>query len=191
MLWDFKSKFYDKVRNLFFLSKLLKKENEVVTEFLQNIPFENKKILDIGTGTGNVPVLLKKANWVVGADISFEMLVAARKKKNELIVINCNISKLPLAKGCIYLLSCVGVMEYLSDFKTLLSEISRVLQNDSYLYLTFSQKNFSNILRNTLGEKIHFVQEEKIIQELKSYGFKLVKKNTTFIQTQLLLRRGF
>lgn len=191
MLWDIKSKFYDQARNSFFLSWLLKKENEVFTKFLQNIPLENKKILDIGTGTGNIPFLLKNTDWVIGVDISNEMLIVARAKEKNLIVINCNIVKLPLAKDCIYLLSCVGILEYLSEFQTLFSEISRVLQDNCYLYITYSQKNFTNVFRNILGEKIFFVRENEVIQELQVYGFKLVKKDTTFIQTQLLLRRGF
>lgn len=190
MLWDFKAKFYQKARNSFFLSWLLKKENEIVTEFLQNISLENKAVLDIGTGTGNIPVLLKNPRMVLGIDVSLGMLREAKKTSKDLFVINCNIVKIPLAKDCIYVVFCVGVLEYLSDFKTLFYEISQVLQTNGFFYLTYSQKNISNFLRNTLGEKIHFAQESEIIQELKCYGFQLVRKNTTFIQTQLLFRRG-
>ncbi|KAA3600435.1 MAG: class I SAM-dependent methyltransferase [Calditrichaeota bacterium] len=190
MLWDFKAKFYDKGRNSFFLSWILRKENEVVTQLLPSNILEERRILDVGTGTGNIPSLLINPQITIGIDISYGMLQRAKSNHRNLFVINCNIVKIPLAIGVIDVVFCVGVLEYFSDFKTLFSEISQVLQNDGLFYLTYSQKNLPNFLRNILGEKIHFVQENEIIQELQSYGFQLVKKNKTFIQTQLLFRRG-
>jgi 2-polyprenyl-3-methyl-5-hydroxy-6-metoxy-1,4-benzoquinol methylase len=81
-------KFYDKVyrkgENKHFTNPLLKKSNsEEVNEVLKEIRWDNKKILDVGCGTGLFAFnAAKKGADVLGIDFSEEAIMIAKKKNS-------------------------------------------------------------------------------------------------------------
>lgn len=108
-----------------------------------NKQWENKRILEIGTGTGRIAMeLAVKGSNVVGVDFSAGMLGVARRKLRAshgtgLNLVRANGRSLPFADssfdGCV----CVNVLGHVPDFRGVLSEISRVLKDGAFAIVSF------------------------------------------------------
>jgi ubiquinone/menaquinone biosynthesis C-methylase UbiE len=87
------AKFYDQIHREIFNSSEQKLIGNILNLALEASKSSNIKVLDIGTGTGNISLKLladQRANSIIGLDLSKEMLDELRKKAN-------NNSKLELA----------------------------------------------------------------------------------------------
>jgi ubiquinone/menaquinone biosynthesis C-methylase UbiE len=105
---------------------------QLVLDFLPPTP---KKVLDIGCGPGILTKdLLAKGYAVYSSDLSIEMIRQAKLKtaqcKNpDKVFFSVNdASNLPFATNQIDTVLCIGVMYYIEDYQSVLSEIHRVLK---------------------------------------------------------------
>lgn len=101
-------------------------------------------ILDVGTGTGRVPVsLLRRLDFegrVVGLDISLEMLKEARRKTaghdHTVSLVWKDALALPFVDGSFDGVSCVEALEFMADPQRGLQEMARVLRPGGTLLVT-------------------------------------------------------
>ncbi len=85
------------------------------------------RVLELGCGTGVLLAdLTQKYRFVVGSDVSQEMMQAARKLDTPLVVGDG--SALPLGSASFDLVICRGVLHHVPDRRAALAEIHRVLR---------------------------------------------------------------
>jgi len=92
--------------------------------------------LDVGCGIGGWSLRLTKKKFnVIAIDISAESIKIARNKskKEKLIysVIRCDALKTPFKSNIFDICFCAGVLHHFRDLKLIISEISRILKNNS------------------------------------------------------------
>jgi ubiquinone/menaquinone biosynthesis C-methylase UbiE len=88
-------------------------------------------LLDIGIGTGELTKYLyfKGKVWIIGIDISKNMLYTASKHINHISLIRCSAEALPIANSRIDGVCCTFVLHSILDQGAALSEINRVLKS--------------------------------------------------------------
>lgn len=147
------------------------------TESYQKISPENPgRILDLGTGTGVVPLYLRDifpGADIIGLDAAEDMLKTARKKADEAEVesmdfIKGNIYDLPFPEDTFDLITA-------SNAPFSLTEIKSSLKDDGHLLVTLSH----------FGSQLH-KKEAKLQSSLNKYGFELIEvksfaENGTFM----------
>ncbi len=132
---------------------------------------KSENILDIGCGTGVLLELLsKKGHSVTGIDISEGMLqeTIKRIKRNHIKDAHCyksEVESMPFEDGQFNFITCLGVLEYLSNDNTGLTEINRVLKKNGVLII--SAPNLFK-LKNVLDPYIYFVKGLKYLTKKKS-----------------------
>lgn len=112
------------------------------------IPLENKRLLDLGCGMGNVSVLGSKySSQVVGLDISIDAVrrtkwrVDLRQIKGVHLV-NGDALKLPFVGEVFDLVIAYDLYEHVSSQDRLLEEILRVTNKKGFLVLTTGNRLF-------------------------------------------------
>jgi len=112
------------------------------------IPLENKRLLDLGCGMGNVSVLGSKySSYVVGLDISMK---AVRRTKwrmdlrqiKDVHLVNGDALKLPFIDEVFDLVIAYDLYEHVSNQGRLLEEILRVTNKKGFLVLTTGNRLF-------------------------------------------------
>lgn len=156
------------------------------------LPFEGKKILDIGCGTGNYSIRLAELGYeVVGIDISDEMLDIARGKAKEknlnIKFYNMDIYDLKFDDGEFDGAFSMAAFEFVEDTERALSEIFRVVKIGGQILIGTINKDSSwgelylseDLQRNSVFKYAHF----KIIEDFtRIYSDKVVdKKECLFI----------
>ncbi len=118
-----------------------------IAQCLNKEEIENKTILDVGCGVGGACVFFaqKKAECVVGIDISRNSLNQAEKLKNKYALHNVNFQqenllKLPFSNNSFDVVFSVGVLPYVNDVYIAFDEIIRVLKKDGLLLLMMLRK---------------------------------------------------
>lgn len=126
----------------------LKYLSEIETKFVkENIP-SNKKILELGIGTGrNAELILEKGNILYGIDAAEKMLCHCKKRfkkeisENRLKLIHKNLKhRLPFRQNSLDQLICIRVIKYVDNWRELLRESYRVLKRDGVLVIEFPNK---------------------------------------------------
>lgn len=93
------------------------------------------RVLELGCGTGVLLAdLTQKYRFVVGSDVSREMMQVARKLGTPLI--EGDGSALPFGNGSFDLVICRGVLHHVTDHRAVLAEIHRVLRQGGELILS-------------------------------------------------------
>lgn len=116
-------------------------EQPAMTDFLPDI--NNKTVLDLGCGYGHncLDFVNRGAKKVVGVDISQKMLEIAKiESSNERIqYTNMSMTEIStLSKSFDFIYSSLA-FHYIDDFKKLIADIYKLLNNDGYLL--FSQEH--------------------------------------------------
>ncbi|MEM2135873.1 MAG: class I SAM-dependent methyltransferase [Candidatus Jordarchaeaceae archaeon] len=114
-------------------------QKEIVLNMLGS--WSNKKILDLGCGTGRFSIeIAKRGARVTAFDPSKSMLEQARRKikNSEINLIRGDGCKLPFQDntfdGCV----CVNVINHVEDYYQLMREIGRVVQEEGFIIINFS-----------------------------------------------------
>lgn len=114
-----------------------KKIEAVLKDFL-NSEIDNKKILDIGTGNGEIAEYFVKKNKVYSVDITDQ-----RKNKNSKVVFKrINSEKVPFRKRFFDIVISNHVIEHLANQELHLRQIKKVLKNGGICYLATPNKLF-------------------------------------------------
>lgn len=147
--------------------------------------FREKMILDLGTGTGRLALLISElANKVVGVDISQNMVKVAKSDKSRANVnfLLADALSLCFAAGSFDICTCLGMFEYVNDLSPFLKEIKRVLKPEGLLI--FSCHNKRKLFpRKTLQKLYPRIAEhslQQIQEQLNNADFQLIHHKGTF-----------
>ena len=107
---------------------------------------QEKKVLDLGCGTGNIASQLRTAIKadVIGVDASFAMLKVAKDKSLEVICADIDNQQLPFRDGSFDTIMVAYVIHQIKNLEFLLSECYRVLRDGVLVLLTSSHKQIEN-----------------------------------------------
>lgn len=141
--------------------------SDIETKFVKENILANKKILELGIGTGrNAEYILKKSNILYGVDAANNMLTHCKKKfekevsekKLHLILSDLD-RKLPFNNKKFDQIICIRVIKYINNWKDLLKEAYRVLKPNGTLIIEFPNKysyEFLAIFINRLFFDFHY-----------------------------------
>jgi SAM-dependent methyltransferase len=118
-------------------------------------------LLDLGCGMGGL------ANYIagrlglddlIGVDVDAERLKAAASRRLRPLLLDLNEDPLPLEDGSVQVVTCFGVLAYLSLYDNVLAEASRVLDNEGWLLVSMPNLgSYTNRLSLALGFQPHAV----------------------------------
>lgn len=135
-------------------------------------------VLDVGCGTGILfPLLLEAMNgagWVVGLDISAEMLRRAQAKEYPVECVQGDAQSLPLPEGTFDWVLCNAVFPHFPDKYRALREIRRVLKSGGRLVIchTASRQRINEFHRSVGGAVAHdtIPDEGEMLRLLREAG---------------------
>lgn len=131
-----------------YIKKGMMRTTFLFKRIAEYIPLENKRLLDLGCGMGNVSVLGSKySSQVVGLDISIK---AVRRTKwrvdlrqiKDVNLVNGDALKLPFIDEVFDLVVAYDLYEHVSNQDRLLEEILRVTNKKGFLVLTTGNRLF-------------------------------------------------
>jgi len=173
---DFSNK-YDQFA--FYQSHGTKYLSEIETDFLINeLQIGNKKILDVGVGTGrNSEILLSEGGIVEGIDLS-EGMMAKAKEKLKGKKINFTVADagkyIPFVDANFDAVICMRVLKYIPTWQTTIKEISRVLTKNGTFVLEIA--NIYSIQYLGLYNANYFLfKPNEVMALLKQNGFEVTK----------------
>jgi ubiquinone/menaquinone biosynthesis C-methylase UbiE len=127
------------------------KRNRVL-EMLRTIPFNDKRVLEVGPGPGGNLIEVSKQGpaALYGADISGEMISLAKENLagNNITIVPIDGTTLPFADQSIDIVFTVTVLQHVTDenaLKELVREMCRVSAADIYLFERIEQKRKSAV----------------------------------------------
>jgi SAM-dependent methyltransferase len=135
--------------------------DRVLDGLVRRDPVRQGALLDLGCGLGGV------ANHIAGrlgltdlfgVDLDAERLKAAAARGLRPLLLDLNEDALPLAAGSVRMVTCFGVLAYLTLYDNVLSETSRVLEDGGWLLLSMPNLgSYTNRLSLLLGYQPHSV----------------------------------
>ena len=186
-VWRLKRRLFETFRNSGPFKTILEKENQNLVYLLNQISLADKRVLDLGVGTGNVLNFLKDAHKVIGIDFSESMLHSTKKHFPEANLVRANVAGLPIRSDCADLVTAVGLVEYLKDIIPLVEEVNRTLKHKGYFLLTFSPPNIWTRLRLFLGQPLYPRNLEQVASVARFNHFELCDHTRSMMQVQVLL----
>lgn len=146
-----------------------KKWADFIREYFEskNVDLKYKKCLELGCGTGNMTINLKKLGLdIVALDSSFDMLTKAeekiRREKLRVTLLKQDIRDYNLNKKFPFIFSFCDCFNYITDLKDLEKSFKNVynhLEDDGYFLFDISTEYK---LRNLIGEKTFTLNKEDI-----------------------------
>lgn len=100
---------------------------------------EGLKILDVGAGEGSTSKLLSQKNFVVSVEPKAERIKKI-SKSNSLQPVIADSLKLPFKLGSFNLIILQDVIEHLNINKELIDDLTSLLKNDGFIYLSTPNK---------------------------------------------------
>ena len=111
--------------------------------WLAELPLQDQRILDVGTGTGRLFRFVQdrghQTALSVGVDLSSQMLLMARARTGEhcrTCFVQCDAEALPFNGDSFHLVTCFGLFEYIADLRPFLREFNRVTVPKGWLLFT-------------------------------------------------------
>jgi ubiquinone/menaquinone biosynthesis C-methylase UbiE len=185
--WSLRAAFYDRMLGLPLLRRIREGERECFRELIHALPLENARILDLACGTGDYLGQLGDGR-VYGLDYSQEMLRIASGRGGAMLVLG-DAHHLPFKAGCLDLVVCIGLLEYLGDVEAVLREIGRVLRKNGHGVVSYSRKSPLNLLRYLLGSRVNLCTGEELAISLNKCSLEWVSGRELLLQGQVLCRK--
>lgn len=189
LLWNLKAKLYRLLRANFPFNLILEGENKKLEIMLGSIDIANQRIIDLGTGTGNVLHYYTNFKPVIGVDLIYAMLQIARRCFPGVNYVQANALDLPIQTNSVQLITAVGLTEYVWDIESFFKEQFRILTADGFLVLTFSPQGIWTRLRLLLGHQIYPRALENLVTIAKSERFQIIKSSYSLMQGQVLFQK--
>ncbi|ALA22820.1 MAG: ubiquinone/menaquinone biosynthesis methyltransferase [Candidatus Karelsulcia muelleri] len=194
-MFDIISQNYEKINNIISFGydlKWRKKLSEII------INYNPKLVLDLATGTGNIPILLvnklKKLN-LLGIDISHKMIYIGKNKlknyKNvKLIKADCQ-KLFFIKKNQFDIVTIVFGIRNFENINNVFKEIYRVLSINGYLIiLEFSKSNnYFNYIYKFYSKKIIPLIIKSFYKNLFAYNYLI--KSIDFFSKNVNLKKKF
>ncbi len=182
------AKKYDKILSLITLGRIHKWQSEMLSMI------DNKGVLlDLGTGTGGVPILGKQFGFekIIGIDYVYNMLEIAKGKEKDIFYINGDISELPVKDNSIDAITISLTFRYLADPDKFLREAVRVLNNKGRMVIldVFKSERKSivaSVITYIIKSVIHLI---KIFKHRKEYPLRGLEKKYKIDEIKDLLER--
>lgn len=117
----------------------------------EGVSFKGKSVLDIGCGTGTYSKLIAESGAIKVVGIDKEpgnIRFAKANAKNDRLHFICTTIEEFSCKERFDFLFVRGVIYYTQNLTTFLSCLSKIIQIDGELYITFIQKNWSAYISN-------------------------------------------
>ncbi len=164
----------------------------------------NQALLDIGCGSGHlIANFAKKGAKVAGLDYSWQSLLLAKDrlkqagiKGNNLILADA--AYLPIRDKYYDFVVCAGVLDYVSDTRSVIIEIKRVLKDTGLAVLTIPKRNTPFfIFRLRLGEFLRkalfglppiltAISKKDLVELVNEIGFRVEKVEQLFYTMWLI-----
>jgi ubiquinone/menaquinone biosynthesis C-methylase UbiE len=139
------------------------------------------KILDAGSGTGLYrPVLESAGHWVVGADLSTEMLMIQARRNPTASVVQARIEALPFQAPAFDYILCTRVLSHVQTLMPVFREFARVTRQEARLLITdvHPEHRYSEMSIPTNEERVSIQTYKHPIAEIKTAletgGFELL-----------------
>lgn len=143
---------------------------------------KNKKLLDIGCGKGYIlEEGIKKRLKCYGIDISKTAIMNIKKRKINANVYEMKVEKLKFKDNFFDYITCLGVLEHLTDISKGVKEIFRVVKPNAKICLMVPNKDFIllklKLNKGTKQQEIneHLLSLDKWKELLKKNNFKINK----------------
>lgn len=153
-------------------------EKETLLSVLGDI--RNKRILDVGAGTGRLSLrLAEKGADVIALDISDRMLAELERKNKKIITVVGDAEQLPFEDNFFDAVTAAFLIIHLKDPVRFFDEVYRVLKDGGRFIVTnINQKEPPEIKTKNGLLKIesYYHRPEKIRQLLESLAFKIEKE---------------
>jgi ubiquinone/menaquinone biosynthesis C-methylase UbiE len=144
------------------------------------------KVLDLCCGAGDyLPYVLHSDVTYFGVDFSKNMLSEFKNKLNNesnILLINSNVYKLPIANNVIDVCFCYSSIYYLERIDDILSEINRILSNNGVVILEFATKGNINAFVSEYWAKNNswgipfFISYKDILKNIHNGKFKIIEE---------------
>lgn len=175
--YDLAAKYYDekeKYLNSFEQNKLLPMLGDV----------SDKKVLDIGAGTGRLAVYLQNRGADVTAlDVSEKMLEIVKRKNKKVKTVIGNAESLPFDDNYFDIAVAAFLIVHLKDPAKFFDEVYRVLKDDGIFVVTNINQKDPPLVKTEKEEIIiesFYHRPEKIKEILESLAFKI--ENEIFVR---------
>ncbi len=139
---------------------------------------KNRKILDIGCGTGTELKILSRFGQVTALDINEQALELA--KQNNCQIILADIEKYDLDNNYYDAVCCFDILEHLENDQRAIKNIFNSLKSKGYFFFTVPACQF--LFSNhdiALGHQRRY-SKKGILLKLEKAGFKIIKINYWF-----------
>lgn len=133
------------------------------------------RILDVGCGTGMIPLLLQRYGSVWGLDISREALQFCKRRKLTQFVCQSDGLTIPFQGDTFDIITAIDVIEHVEHDEAMLKECYRVLRGGGRLYMTTSAHPFLwSEHDEAVGHKRRYRFQE-LKNKVQRAGFKVKK----------------
>jgi ubiquinone/menaquinone biosynthesis C-methylase UbiE len=198
---------YDKVAKVY--DQVRAGDPEMVQKILQGIDCSSgSMVLDIGCGTANNTLLFASSvpSRVIGLDISFGMLKKARRKSEQIGLVQGPAGSLPFAGETFQFAFMTDVLHHLPDISQAIKEIHRVLRSGGSLcVVTQSHKQIDSRMTSRFFPASASVDKERypdvdVVEacllnsgfadvDPKAYNFAPTKLGNNYLETAT--KRGY
>lgn len=149
-------------------------EQKKILPLLGNV--RDKRILDVGAGTGRLAVQLAQfpGAKVTALDVSEKMLERLYKKNNAIEIMVGDGESLPFASGSFDIVVAAFFIVHLKDPKLFFDEVYRVLAPGGILLVTNINQKDPPVVKTGAGDIIiesYYHRPEKIREELEDLAF--------------------
>lgn len=126
---------YDKVADVYEYRYRKPYYSDCIPLKLQNIVLQNniKIILEVGCGTGHWLNVFKKGDTVIGIDLSFAMLIKAKKSASSCSLVQGSSSELPIRKSSIDFIYCINAIHHFDDPEAFITDCKTLLSQNGIL----------------------------------------------------------
>lgn len=144
--------------------------------------FKNKKILDLGSGTGLIGNKFRQFklinnhilnNFFYEVDLSFTML---KNSKNYSYKINADIENLPFKDHQFDLILTSFALHWLNNFSDSIKKISQILKNSAVFAIAIpSAKSFNDLKKDNPFFLNNFIDYQEILEAFQKTQLQLIK----------------
>jgi len=170
-------------------------ERKIVMDELKNLT--NYSFLDLGCGNGRWSgELIKRGNYVVGLDISPEMLKVCRKKikSKRFSTVESDMENLLFEDNTFDGVVCIRAIKYAKNYRNVIKEVHRISKPNSLFilevpnfYQYFIPKFLSRIFKNNgYFSYIRLFKLKEIEKTFKEEGFNVMKIEPMFFVPHVL-----
>ncbi len=155
---------------------------------------ENRRLLDVGCGAGNMAHHLRLYGHYIGVDVNAKPLRVARERR--LPVARGSAESLPFASESFDLVTILDTVEHVPNETGVLAEIHRVLKPRGNVLVTVPAFMFLWSKNDVLNRHQRRYRRSELVEKLRAHGFRVLRAsyNNFFIfplaAAVIVARRG-